>query len=98
MERTAAAIAAMAAEAKQAGAIAIAAVGTMGMRTARNSQAFIDEVAQRSGVRIEVISGQEEGRLAYLAVKPGLGVAGGSLVLFDTGGGSRHIPVGRGEP
>src|SRR5262247_4476817 len=91
MERTAAAIAAMAVEAKQAGAIAIAAVGTMGMRTARNSEAFIDDVAQRSGVRIEVISGAEEGRLAYLAVKSGLGLAEGSVLIFDTGGGSSQF-------
>src|SRR5262249_44581016 len=96
MERTAAAIAAMAAEAKQAGAVAIAAVGTMGMRTSRNSEAFIDEVAQRSGVRIEIISGTEEGRLAYLAVKSGLGLAGGSLVIFDTGGGRSQFTFGRG--
>jgi len=95
MERTAAAIAAMAAEAKQVGAIAIAAVGTMGMRTARNSEAFIDDVAQRSGVRIDVISGAEEGRLAYLAVKSGLGLGDGSLVIFDTGGGSSQFTFGR---
>src|SRR5215510_376013 len=96
MERTAAAIAAMAAEAKQAGAGTVAAVGTMGMRTARNSEAFIDEVARRSGVRIEIISGAEEGRLAYLAVKSGLGLGDGSMVIFDTGGGSSQFTFGRG--
>jgi hypothetical protein len=68
----------MAAEAREDGATAIAAVGTMGMRTARNSQQFIDAVQQRCGVTIEVISGEEEGRLAYLAVKSGLG-----YVLWD---------------
>jgi exopolyphosphatase / guanosine-5'-triphosphate,3'-diphosphate pyrophosphatase len=96
MERTAVAIAGMAAEAKQMGAVTIAAVGTMGMRTARNSEAFINEVAQRSGVRIEVISGAEEACLAYLAVKSGLGLADGSMVIFDTGGGSSQFTFGRG--
>src|SRR5215813_519178 len=96
MERTAAAIAGMAAEARQVGAETVAAVGTMGMRTARNSEAFIDEVARRAGVRIEVISGAEEGRLAYLAVKSGLGLADGSMVIFDTGGGSSQFTFGRG--
>jgi exopolyphosphatase/guanosine-5'-triphosphate,3'-diphosphate pyrophosphatase len=96
MERTAAAIARMAAEAKHVGTVAMAAVGTMGMRTARNSEAFIDEVTRRSGVRIEVISGAEEGRLAYLAVKSGLGLADGSMVVFDTGGGSSQFTFGRG--
>jgi len=97
MERTVSAIAGMAAEAQSNGVVAIAAVGTMGMRTARNSQQFIDAVQQRCGVRIEVIPGEEEGRLAYLAVKSGLGLAEGSLVIFDTGGGSTQFTFGRGS-
>jgi len=96
MERTVAAIAAMAAEAKDNGVAAIAAVGTMGMRTARNSQQFIDAVRQRCGIQIEVIPGDEEGRLAYLAVKSGLGLAEGSLAIFDTGGGSTQFTFGHG--
>jgi exopolyphosphatase/guanosine-5'-triphosphate,3'-diphosphate pyrophosphatase len=45
---------------------------------------------------VEVISGEEEGRLAYLAVRAGLGVTEGSLVVFDTGGGSSQFTFGRG--
>ncbi len=97
MQRSVSAIAAMAAEAKNKGAAAIAAVGTMGLRTAHNSQEFIDAVEKRCGVRIEVIPGEEEGRLAYLAVKSGLGLAEGSLVIFDTGGGSSQFTFGRGS-
>lgn len=97
MTRTVSAIAAMASEARAAGVSAIAAVGTMGMRTARNSQQFIDSVEQRCGVRIEIIPGDEEGRLAYLAVKSGLGLADGSLAIFDTGGGSTQFTFGRGS-
>lgn len=96
MQRTVSAIAAMATEAKNNGVVAIAAVGTMGLRTAHNSQEFIDAVKKRCGVRIEVIPGEEEGRLAYLAVKSGLGLAEGSLVIFDTGGGSSQFTFGRG--
>ena len=96
MERTVSAIGAMAAEAQDNGVTAIVAVGTMGMRIAGNSDQFIDAVQQRCGVRIEVIPGEEEGRLAYLAVKSGLGLAEGSLVIFDTGGGSTQFTFGRG--
>jgi exopolyphosphatase/guanosine-5'-triphosphate,3'-diphosphate pyrophosphatase len=96
MERTVAAIADMAAEARREAVSGIAAVGTMGLRTARNSQAFTGEVERRAGVRIEVISGEEEARLAYLAVKAGLGLADGSLVVFDTGGGSTQFTFGHG--
>ena len=97
MERTVAAIAAMAVEAKQNNVTALAAVGTMGMRTARNSQQFIDAVEKRCGVKIEVIPGDEEGRLAYIAVKSGLGLSAGSLTIFDTGGGSSQFTFGHGS-
>ena len=97
MERTAAAIEAMVAEARRDGVSATAAVGTMGVRTARNSESFIQEVERRCGVRIEVISGEEESRLAYLAVKAGLRLGEGSLVVFDTGGGSTQFTFGRGS-
>lgn len=97
MERTVSAIAAMAAEANEKHVAALAAVGTMGMRTARNSQQFIDAVEKRCGVKIEVIPGDEEGRLAYIAVKSGLGLAEGSLTIFDTGGGSSQFTFGHGS-
>lgn len=97
LERTVAAIAAMADEARKNNVAAIAAVGTMGMRTAHNSQQFIDAVEQRCGVKIEIISGDEEGRLAYIAVKSGLGLAQGALAIFDTGGGSSQFTFGHGD-
>jgi exopolyphosphatase/guanosine-5'-triphosphate,3'-diphosphate pyrophosphatase len=97
MERTIAAISGMAAEARREHAASLAAVGTMGVRTARNSGELLASVEQRCGVRIEVIPGAEEARLAYLAVKSGLGLAAGSLVIFDTGGGSSQFTFGRGS-
>src|SRR5262245_21817561 len=95
MERTAVAIAGMAAEAERRGAAAVVAVGTMGVRTARNSSEFIASVAQRCGIRIEVLPGTEEARVAYLAAKVGLGLGVGSIVIFDTGGGSSQFTFGR---
>lgn len=94
MERTVVAIAGMAAEAQREGAAAVAAVGTMGVRTARNRDDFIAAVVQRCGVHIEVIPGAEEAHLAYLAVKSGLGFGAGSIVIFDTGGGSSQFTFG----
>jgi exopolyphosphatase / guanosine-5'-triphosphate,3'-diphosphate pyrophosphatase len=96
IERTVEAIAGMAQEAENHGVSALAAVGTMGLRIARNSDALIDEVKRRIGVELEVISGEEEARLAYIAVVSGLSLAAGSLVIFDTGGGSTQFTIGRG--
>ncbi|MBI1283874.1 MAG: Ppx/GppA family phosphatase [Thiobacillus sp.] len=94
LERTATAIAGMADEAKRHGVRAIAAVGTAGLRIAANGAAVVAAIQARSGVQIEVISGDEEGRLAYLAAKSGLGLKTGSLVVFDTGGGSSQFTFG----
>lgn len=98
IERTAAAIAAMTAEAARLGVglDGVTAVGTMGLRTASNSRAFLDLVKQRCGVAIQIIPGEEEGRLAYLAVQSGLGLGDGTLVIFDTGGGSSQFTFGQG--
>lgn len=94
IERTVSAIAGMVEEARANGATSIVAVGTMGMRAASNSDTFIAMVRERTGTTIEVIAGPEEGRLAYLAVKASLGIGGGRLVVFDTGGGSTQFTFG----
>jgi len=95
--RTADAISGMAEEARCDGAAQIAAVGTAGLRAATNSDEVLATIRKRSGVTVEVISGDEEGRLAYVAVRAGLPSAGGSLVVFDTGGGSSQFTFGEGD-
>ena len=94
IERTIAAIASMVGEANQHGVRAIAAVGTAGLRIASNGGDVVDAIRARTGIHIEVISGEEESRMAYLAAKAGLGLNRGSLVVFDTGGGSSQFTFG----
>jgi exopolyphosphatase/guanosine-5'-triphosphate,3'-diphosphate pyrophosphatase len=65
------------------------------MRIASNSSELIDTVRERTGVEIEVIPGEEEARLAYLAATSALPVPEGELVVFDTGGGSSQFTFGR---
>jgi exopolyphosphatase/guanosine-5'-triphosphate,3'-diphosphate pyrophosphatase len=97
LERTATAIAGMVDEARRNDVLAIVAVGTAGLRIARNADAVIAAIRERVGFGVEVISGEEESRLAYVAVKEGLGPAEGSLVVFDTGGGSSQFTFGHGS-
>ena len=94
LERASVAIADMVDEAKRHGVRAIAAVGTAGLRIARNGNEVVAAIQARTGVHIEVISGEEESRLAYVAAKAGLGLNQGSLVVFDTGGGSSQFTFG----
>jgi exopolyphosphatase/guanosine-5'-triphosphate,3'-diphosphate pyrophosphatase len=96
LERTVAAIAGMVEEARHHQVQATAAVGTAGLRIASNRDQVVAAIQARTGITVEVIPGEEEGRLAYLAVRAGLGAPEGSLVVFDTGGGSSQFTFGRG--
>ncbi len=95
-ERTIVAIQGMVDEAKRDGALAIVAVATEGLRAARNSVDVHADIEERCGIPVTILSGEDESRLAYLAVKSGLGLADASLVVFDTGGGSTQFTFGHG--
>lgn len=95
--RTVDAVADMAEEAVREQVVATAAVGTAGLRMASNSKSFVESVSERTGIEVEIISGDEEARLAYVAVTSELQPGSGSLVLFDTGGGSSQFTFGHGE-
>jgi exopolyphosphatase/guanosine-5'-triphosphate,3'-diphosphate pyrophosphatase len=94
VSRTVAAIAAMVTDAHGWGAFDIVAVGTAGLRRAPNRAALIDAVRDRTGVEVEVISGPDEARLAYLAATSALPTATGRLAVFDSGGGSTQFTFG----
>jgi exopolyphosphatase/guanosine-5'-triphosphate,3'-diphosphate pyrophosphatase len=93
IERTVAAIAAMAEEARGHGAPEPAVVGTAGLRLASNRATFLERARERAGVEVEVIPGEEEARLAYLATKSVVQLSG-AIVVFDTGGGSTQFTFG----
>jgi exopolyphosphatase/guanosine-5'-triphosphate,3'-diphosphate pyrophosphatase len=96
-DRTATAIAGMVDEATVAGALAIVAIGTAGLRIADNSEEVVATFKERAGVTVDVISGPEESRLAYVAVQATVGLGPESLVVFDTGGGSSQFTFGEGS-
>ena len=80
----------------------IVTVATASVREADNSQAFIREVENRTGIRIEVLSGLEEARLIGIAASRGCGpngksTRGKSLLNIDVGGGSTELSLMRGS-
>jgi exopolyphosphatase/guanosine-5'-triphosphate,3'-diphosphate pyrophosphatase len=91
------AVAAFQARASELGAATIVAVGTMALRSAANTEVFTDAVRERCGLEVEVVPGEEEARLSYLAVLSSLGVRKGRVAVFDTGGGSTEFILGKGE-
>jgi exopolyphosphatase/guanosine-5'-triphosphate,3'-diphosphate pyrophosphatase len=97
IQRTVEAIAEMTEEATRHSVVAVAAVGTAGLRMAPNAAELIDAARARCGVTVEVLSGEKEAQLAYLAAKSGLGLASEPVVVFDTGGGSSQLTFGHGD-
>jgi exopolyphosphatase/guanosine-5'-triphosphate,3'-diphosphate pyrophosphatase len=84
-------------EARRAGAGDVVAVGTAGLRMASDPAALTDAVRERSGVAVEVIGGEEESRLGYLAATAAAGPASGTVLVFETGGGSSQFTFGAGD-
>jgi len=70
---------------------------TSAVREARNSEAVLRHVHDRTGVDIEVLSGEDEARLTFLAVRRWFGWSAGRLAVFDIGGGSLEIAGGKDE-
>jgi exopolyphosphatase / guanosine-5'-triphosphate,3'-diphosphate pyrophosphatase len=72
------------------------AVATSALRDARNGQAFIDTCRRQLGIDIELVSGDEEARLAYLGARSALSLTKGRVLVADVGGGSVELACGDG--
>jgi len=75
----------------------ILAVGTECLRAARNGGVFLERAKQECGLSIEVISGEEEARLSFVAVQQSIPLPPSPFVLFDVGGGSTEVVFGEGS-
>lgn len=75
---------------------AVRVVATSAMRVAGNGAAFLPAAEQAIGYPIEIISGEEEGRLIYMGVASTLGAPGERRLVIDIGGGSTELILGRG--
>lgn len=73
------------------------AFATSAIREATNGQLIIDEVRERTNVDLEVLSGEEEARFTFLAVRRWLGWSAGEILMLDIGGGSLEIAHGEQE-
>jgi exopolyphosphatase / guanosine-5'-triphosphate,3'-diphosphate pyrophosphatase len=73
------------------------AFATSAVREAKNGSDVLDHVRQRTGVRLQVLTGEDEARLTFLAVRRWFGWSSGRLAVFDIGGGSLEIAAGADE-
>lgn len=76
---------------------AVRMVATAALRVACNAPAFLPAAEAALGYPVEVIGGEEEGRLVYLGVAGVLGESPERRLVLDVGSGSTEIAVGRGD-
>ncbi|MCK7642453.1 Ppx/GppA family phosphatase [Corynebacterium sp. CCM 8835] len=70
---------------------------TSAIRSATNGQDVIDTVERETGVRLEVLSGEDEAKLTFLAVRRWYGWSTGRITNLDIGGGSLELSTGTDE-
>ncbi len=76
----------------------IYAVATSAVREAVNGRDFIQEVKNKTGIDVDIISGDEEARITMLGVYPGLEITCKDVLMMDIGGGSTEFMlVSKGE-
>ncbi|GAA3394251.1 Ppx/GppA phosphatase family protein [Streptomyces roseoviridis] len=67
---------------------------TSAVREASNADAVLARVYAETGIALQVLSGEEEARLTFLAARRWFGWSAGKLFLLDIGGGSLEIAFG----
>ncbi len=72
----------------------IVAVATSAVREAKNGGEFISRILKKSGVKVEVITGEEEARLIFLAAKSSVDIVKMKALVIDIGGGSVELILG----
>ena len=85
------------AEAEDKGCTTILAFATSAVRDAINADDVIARVNAASGLDLQVLAGEDEARLTFLAVRRWFGWSAGRLGVFDIGGGSLEIAAGSDE-
>ncbi|MFI0445733.1 Ppx/GppA family phosphatase [Actinomadura sp. 6N118] len=72
----------------------VVAFATSAVRDAANGVEVLDRIRERSQVDIKVLSGPDEAKMTFLAVRRWFGWSSGRLLVVDIGGGSLEIAAG----
>src|ERR1700688_2847831 len=81
--------------ARELGTETIRAVATAAIREAANQDEFTRAIAKSSGVAVDVLSDEEEARLAFVGATSALDhPPDGDIAVIDVGGSSSEIAIG----
>ena len=83
--------------AEDQGSEQILAFATSAVRDAPNGAEVIDAINSQLGVTLNVMSGKDEARVTFLAIRRWFGWSAGKILLLDIGGGSLEIAAGQDE-
>lgn len=75
----------------------ILAFATSALREAKNGAEIISKINTRFDIDLQILSGEDEARLTFLAVRRWLGWSAGKLLVLDIGGGSLELGLGEDE-
>lgn len=75
----------------------VLAFATSAIREAPNGEAVLARVRDETATDLQVLSGPDEARLTFLAVRRWFGWSSGHLVVVDIGGGSLELAAGLDE-
>jgi exopolyphosphatase/guanosine-5'-triphosphate,3'-diphosphate pyrophosphatase len=81
-------------DAEKQGVDELLAMVTSAIRDATNGLEVLDRIRERTGVDLQVLTGEEEARLTFLAVRRWFGWSAGQLMVLDIGGGSLELASG----
>jgi len=95
--RTAQAVALFAAKARDEKADSLRVIATSAARDAVNPGELTSAIEQASGLKVEIISGQQEADWVFQGVTSDPELAKQPLLLLDVGGGSTELILGHGE-
>lgn len=80
--------------AASSGCAELMAFATSAVRDASNSEAVLNRVRSETGVELQVLAGEDESRLTFLAVRRWFGWSAGRIINLDIGGGSLEMTNG----
>ena len=83
--------------ARERGCDDLLAFATSALRDARDGVKVLDRVRSETGVDLQLLTGPDEARLTFLAVRRWFGWSAGRLVVLDIGGGSLELACGLDE-
>lgn len=73
------------------------AFATSALRESKNSEAILEQIRNETGIDLQVLDGEHEAILTFLAVRRWFGWSSGRLLVADIGGGSLEVAIGPDE-